>query len=38
MNHDTIPIACSLTSEELRSRKTILLAEFKSAVTASTNL
>jgi hypothetical protein len=38
MNHGTIPIACSLTSEELRSRETILLAEFKSAVTATEEL
>jgi hypothetical protein len=34
MNHGAIPVACSLTSDELRSRETILLAEFRSAVTA----
>ena len=34
MKRDRIPIACNLTSEELRTRETNLLAEFKSAVAA----
>lgn len=33
MRSDRIPIACNLTSEELRMREKDLLAEFKSAVT-----
>ena len=33
MKRDRIPIACNLTSEELRMREKNLLAEFKSAVT-----
>ena len=34
----SLPVACSLTSEELRRRETILLAEFRSAVTATKEL
>lgn len=33
MKRDRIPIACNLTSEELRMRETNLLAEFKSRLT-----
>ena len=33
MKRDNIPVACNLTSEELRTRETSLLAEFKCAVT-----
>ncbi|HKV82653.1 MAG TPA: hypothetical protein VJP02_31175 [Candidatus Sulfotelmatobacter sp.] len=40
MTHDSdgIPVACSLSSPELRERETTLLAQFRSAVTGSEEL
>ena len=35
---DEIPIVCSLTNEELRDREATLLAQFKTAVTATEEL